>query len=1043
MKQTYLLRLLALCPYLILAAQAETPSPNDWENTSVTAINKEAWHATLMPFASIEKASTDKTQSSYFQNLNGRWKFHWSPTPEQRPTDFQKPGFDDSSWGEIDVPSCWQMHGHGTPIYTNVTYPFQCKPPLIRGKNGNPVGSYLRNLTLPDHWDGRQVFIHFDGVDSAFYLWLNGKRVGYSQGSRTPAEFNLTPYLQAGNNTLAVQVFRWCDGSYLEDQDGWRMAGIFRDVYLFSTPDTHLRDFFLTTDLDDAYRDAVLNAEVKVKNYSATAEAASQVEVLLYNNNKQLIQSASVPVKALKGGEETTVQLKLNVKNPKKWSHETPHLYPVYLLRKDAAGQIIEVLTCDTGFREIEVRDRQVWLNGQSIIFKGVNRVEHDPVHGKTVPLEKTILDIKLMKQHNINTIRTAHYPQDPAFYSICDRLGMLVINEANVESHGLGYGKSSLAHRPEWKRQHVERAMAMVERDKNHPSVIMWSHGNEAGNGQNFVAMNNFCRQRDPSRPTHYHFIGNPKSCDVLGGGSPNGGYSRYLSVANLAKMAQHDDPRPYLLNEYAHAMGNALGNLQEYVDLFDRHPNLIGGCIWDWQDQGLLKKDPQGQPFWAYGGDFGDSPNSGSFCMNGLVFSDRSVTPKTLETKKAYQDIVFKATAPQNGRFEIFNKYYFVDSSGYRFHWQLLENGIEIQAGELKDLLIAPRQTASVQLPYDNSRFTPGNEYIVRIDARLKTDQAWAPAGHVVAFDQAIVQAWNFESKQAKSSAPAIEVKSSDDRLLISNSHFQCEFDRHTGRLSQLTHQGVPTLVKGPRFAAGRPTIDNEKRSRKKLQRLQELEPTLTDFKLSESKDGVQVRVNTRWQITQDKKAAGFKVTETYHIDGYGTIRLDSEVSPFGQLPELHRIGYEMLAPAGFEQFQWYGRGPHSAYPDRKHSALIGLYQGSVDEQFVNYAVPQENGNKLDVRWMTLRNSSGHGLKIYGAQPLSTSVRHFTTADLEQAKHPYELTKLKQTVINVDYRQGPLGNASCGAAKPLECYKIKTEVQRFSFTIEAIQQP
>lgn len=1009
----------------------------DWENVEVTGINKEPWHATLMPFASVDQASLNKEESPYFLSLNGTWKFHWVKTPEERPMTFFESGFDVSSWHDIEVPSCWQMKGFGTPIYTNVKYPFAAKPPLVRGNNGNPVGSYLREIRLPDDWDGRQIFIHFDGVDSAFYIWVNGKKVGYSQGTRTPAEFDLTPYLVSGNNRIAVQVFRWCDGSYLEDQDGWRMAGIFRDVYLFSTPKVHMRDFFVTTDLDEHYVDALMTTEVKVKNYGQELAKGRSVQVLLCDQDNKLIGSSEIQVKDLKPGEESAVELQLAVENPKKWSHETPHLYPVYVVQKAEDGSTLEVITCHTGFREIEVKDRQVFLNGKSIIFKGVNRVEHDPIHGKTVPLENTILDIQLMKQHNINTVRTAHYPQDPSFYEICDRYGMLVINEANVESHGMGYGKNSLARRPEWKRQHVERAMGMVERDKNHPSVVMWSHGNEAGNGPNFVAMDDYCHQRDHSRPTHYHFIGEPKSCDVLGGGTARGGYSRYLSVESLKKMAEHTDPRPYLLNEYAHAMGNALGNLQEYVDLFDQHPNLIGGCIWDWQDQGLLKKDDQGTPFFAYGGDFGDKPNSGSFCLNGLVFSDRQVTAKTLETKKAYQDFAFKAIDLKKGEFEVFNKFYFTHSRQYDFHWKLLENGEEVQSGRIEMTGAEPRNHCKFQLPYDFASFKSDKEYIVNMEVRLKQQERWADRGHVVAFDQFIIQPWQFESFTPSPANLTVQVKESESEIQISGQSFACKFSKADGRLIEYRAHGNRLLKMGPRFTAARPTIDNEKRSRAKLKQFQHMKRSVKKVEVGNRDGMATIKVEQKFFLG-DAAKSGFDVIELYSIRGNGVISLLSKVIPFGKLPELHRVGYEMLAPEGLEHFAWYGRGPQESYPDRKMSALFGVYQGTVDQQFVNYPVPQANGNKSDVRWMTLCSPAGAGIKISGSQALSVSVSHYSTQNIEEAKHPFELQKMKESVINIDYRQGPLGNASCGAAPPLPQYKIETGPYSFSFSIE-----
>ena len=638
----------------------------DWENVDVTSFNKEPPHATLMPFASIEQASLKKQDSPYFHSLNGEWKFNWVKLPGERPVDFFKTTYDDTGWADIDVPSNWQMKGFGLPIYTNAPYPFvdEGRPtyPTVSGSsNGNPVGSYRRSFKLPENWGVRQVFIHFDGVSSAFYIWVNGEKVGYSQGSRTPAEFNLTPYLVPGENQLAVQVYRWSDGSYLEDQDGWRMSGIYRDVYLYSTPPLHMRDFFITTQLDEHYRDAVLNAEVALRNYSDQFHPQGSLEMVLENAAGEAIGRVSRNTDTIDADTEKTVNLSMPVINPLKWSHEHPSLYSVYLQLKDGQGVVTEVLTSEFGFRQLEIVGSELLLNGKPVMFKGVNRVEHDPRTGKYVSPEVALKDVLLMKRHNINSVRTAHYPHDPYFYELADRYGLLILDEANVESHGMGYRDYTLAKDPAWEAQHVERARNMVERDKNHPSVVMWSHGNETGNGANIAAMDDYCHQRDPTRPTHYHFMDEPRSSDILGGGTPGFEHKRYMSLEQLVAMATYKgDDRPVVHNEYAHAMGNAIGNLAEYVEIYEKYPKLIGGHIWDWVDQGLVMRRvdyqqyavvaPDGSLddtdiFMGYGGVLGDKPNSGNFCMNGIVFADRSLNGKIQEVKKAYQDIAFKA--------------------------------------------------------------------------------------------------------------------------------------------------------------------------------------------------------------------------------------------------------------------------------------------------------------------------------------------------------------------------------------------------------------
>jgi beta-galactosidase len=585
---------------------------NDWENPDVQSINAELPHSTFFSKVSVEEAlNTKMPEGKYVQSLDGIWKFNWVKTPPERPQDFYKPSFDDSKWTDMPVPSCWQMEGFDIPIYRNTGFCIDKKKmPKAEGAWGNPVGSYRRSFDVPSSWDGREIFIRLDGVSSAFYLWVNGKKVGYNQGSRAPGEFNITDYVEAGKNLIAVEVYRWSDGTFLEDQDGWRMSGIIRSVYVYSTPQVRIRDFFAYSDLDEKYRDALLTVDVKVKNESDKKAENRTVVVILYDGEKKIVEE-SRKVKTLNPGEEIKVQLQAKVKRPEKWAPDSPSLYPLVVSLQDGK-EVSEAVKCDFGFREIEVRGFKLLLNGREVMIKGVNRVEHDPAGGKSVPAVEAERDVVLMRRHNINTVRTAHYPHDTPFYDFADKHGLMVIDEADVESHGWGYKpEDTLAKKPEWKKAHVTRCRAMVERDKNHPSVIMWSHGNEAGNGDNFVAMNNEAHRLDPTRPTHYHFMDDPKSSDILGGGRPGRPQARYISAADLDKLAEENTwKRPFILNEYAHAMGNSVGNLQEYQDVFEKHDIIIGGCIWDWIDQGLWKEVSNSKRgdrrFIAYGGDF-----------------------------------------------------------------------------------------------------------------------------------------------------------------------------------------------------------------------------------------------------------------------------------------------------------------------------------------------------------------------------------------------------------------------------------------------------
>ncbi|MFO7937887.1 MAG: glycoside hydrolase family 2 TIM barrel-domain containing protein [Kiritimatiellia bacterium] len=1021
----------------VMSTQAQ---PDDWENVRVTGINKESPHATLMPFRSVRRASINRTESSFCRSLNGIWKFNLVKTPEERPENFYKPDFDDSAWSDITVPANWQMKGFGQPIYTNIKYPHDKNPPFIQGENGNPVGSYRMNFDVSSQIsEGREVFIHFGGVDSCFYLWVNGEKVGYSQGSRTPAEFNITEYIGKGENLLAVQVFRWCDGSYLEDQDGWRLSGIYRDVYLYSVPKTHIRDFFLTADLDENLSSAYFNTEIRLRNYSDSDMAPQSVEVILADAEDEIVCRNKVFAGFMRAGEEKTLNVSMSVDSPALWSHETPSLYHVYLVQYGIGGRVLEVLTSRFGFRKIEVRGTEIFLNNRSVVMKGVNRVEHDPKEGKHIRRSMAELDVRLMKQHNINTVRTAHYPHDEYFYDLCDEYGILVIDEANVESHGMGYGDETLAASPEWMHQHVERSRMMVERDKNHPCVVLWSHGNEAGTGENITAMNNFVHGRDKTRPTHYHFSEGPRNCDVLGGGRLDKVSYRYPTVDQLEKQSFHQknkDKRPFLINEYAHAMGNALGNLQEYVDLFAKYPSLVGGCIWDWVDQGLEKTAPDGEVFWAYGGDFGDNPNDGSFCLNGLVFPDRTVNAKTLETKHVYQNISF---AVKDGKVKIGNDFYFSDSSGLYFRWELRRNGKVVEDGRFDVPVIKPRSSVSIALPAVCSALDSQDEYTIVLQACCKEKSLWCDRGFVVAEEEAVLQPYSFDVDAVLDAGVAPSVASTGSATVVSSDNFKLVFNSSTGFIDYYEYEGRSFLVRGPQFSVWRAVIDNDRSNVfRKQGKLKDLKSSLRKFDVVTKNNKAVISVVRCEKTGKGNSEFGFNIAERYAVDGSGRISVDALIRPFGKVPYLPRIGYEMMTSQGFEHFKWYGRGPHESYADRKSSAFLGVYSGKVDEQFVNYPFPQENGNKTDVRWMTLRSDKS-GFRISGYQPLNCSVKHFTTENLDKAEHTCELKKIPETTVNIDLEQAPLGNGSCGP-RALEKYIIRIEPKRFGFVIEPL---
>ncbi len=1027
---------------------------NDWENEQVIGINKEPVHATFFPLSSVDEAFKDGMNSQWVQLLNGTWKFHWVPNVADRPMNFYENSFDASAWNDIPVPANWQMHGFGTPIYTNITYPFDKNPPKIAGINGNPVGSYIRTFTVPENWNGKETFIHFDGVSSAFYIWVNGEKVGYSQGSRTPAEFNLTNYLKKGENKLAVQVFRWCDGSYLEDQDGWRLSGIFRDVYLYASPLTQIQDFFVTTDLDENYKDAVISAKINLKNYDRKAFKNGTLEFKLFDLNKdeiEVVGETSHIISSISDSENKELLLQGKVSNPLKWTHETPNLYKIVISLKNSKGEITEVVSCNTGFREIEIENREVLLNGKPIMFKGVNKVEHHYLSGKYVPREWLEKEVLLMKQYNINSIRTAHYPHDPYLYDLCDRYGILLLDEANVESHGMGYGKESLAKDPAWEKAHVQRLRSMIQRDKNHPSVVIWSHGNEAGNGVNFVAMNNEAHRLDPTRPTHYHFAELPVSSDIIGGWKRGNGpiwQGRYLEVTDLYKYEYSDDKRPFILNEYAHAMGNAMGNLKEYMEAFEEVDGLVGGHIWDWVDQGILQKTESGEEYFAYGGDFGDQPNDKNFCLNGIVFSDLGITPKTIEVKRVYQNVGFRLN-DKSGSLTIINKNQHKNLDDVTFYWQVLENGKVIEKGNFKTE-IKPGLAENVIVPLEKIQYQKDKEYLLNISAKLTEKTNWAETGFEIAYDQFILQEWNFSAERLVSNQ-TLHTTQNEFYVEITGDNFLFKFNKKSGIISEYKIDGKNVIEQGPQLQVWRAPTDNDgsyfpDSENKRMCKiwlgagLKDMENSLDNFEMLSSGNGKVTFVATH-QMMNQSKTAGFKSKVKYEVFADGHFTINTSIEPFGVLPYLPRLGYQLVFNDEFDTFEWYGRGPHENYSDRSLAALIGNYKGTVDEQFTNYVVPQENGNKTGVRWAQLRNTNGLGLKVSGNTPLETSVHHFSAAALSDATHTYELKKEKLTYWNIDYRQGGLGGNSCGP-EPLEKYLLKPEPVSFTILFEPISK-
>jgi len=960
---TWLVFLSLMDPGVVSKAQT-----NDWENQYTTRVNTEIPAVPLVSYVSFEKAlEGDLEQSAYHHSLNGIWKFHWIAHPKERPLDFYRSDADLSDWDNVEVPSNWQMLGYGKPIYTNITYPFEKNPPFIAGENGNGVGSYYREFSIPDSWNGHEVFLRFDGVESAFYVWVNGQKVGYAQDSRTIVSFNVSKYLRQGSNKLAVQVFRWSDGSYLEDQDFWRLSGIYRNVYLVARPKVYLEECFATTTFEKSYEDAVLELELSLRNSSATSLKKGIIEVELYDAGGEPVrlQGESVTkIPILERGKCFEIQLPLQVEKPLKWTDETPNLYTVMIKVLDTKNKVVDQVSFKTGFRQIEIRGREIFINNHPIIIKGINRHEHNPVTGHYITRDQMEKEVRLLKQLNINTVRNSHYPASPYFYNLCDQYGIYVIDEANVESHGMRYGEASLAKDPSWEKAHVERMVAMVEQNKNHPSIIMWSLGNEAGNGVNMVAMEAASKVIDHSRPTHYHFSTEPIVGDIWGGGVlKNGkkqGWGRYHTVADLIQIAQMDLDRPFITNEYSHAMGNACGNLKEYVEVFEQYPGISGGCIWDWVDQGILKKTEDGTSYYAYGGDFGDTPNDLNFCLNGILFSDLSLSPKAYEVKHCYQNVDFEWVEGSEGSIKVTNKYTFSNLSQFNIEWELLREGRKIQGGAFPTIEVRPGESAQVPFPESvlNVNAHPKGEYLLNIAVKLRKNECWAPKDFMVAEAQLTLSPW-IAGPQESDREYNVNYDENETQILVSSEYLQLGFDKEQGIISSFQIQGIEILDQGPKLNIWRAPTDNDgcytnlwrqSSGRAAHQWVQ----TGYDQALLQVES---VQVNTVSEEQLIIKVAGALKSEansvlatteqTYMISGDGTIQLSTLFTTAQKnLPVLPRLGYEIQLKPGFDQMSWYGRGPHENYIDRNSSALLGIYKGSVSAQFVNYPVPQENG-------------------------------------------------------------------------------------------------
>jgi beta-galactosidase len=1056
------MRSLLICPVIvvIVAALYAAEKP-EWDNPAIVHVGTEKPHSTTMVYPSAELARVgDRTRSPWFQSLNGRWKFHGSLRPAERPLSFYRTDFDDSAWGTIPVPSAWQMHGFDVPIYTNIIYPWPQdagKPPQVPYEF-NPVGSYRLRFTVPPAWRGRQVILHFDGVDSAFYAWVNGVKLGYSEDSRTPAEFNLTPHLKPGTNLLAVEVYRFGDGAFLEDQDMWRMSGIFRDVYLWSTAEQHVRDFEVQPKLDDNYRDGVLEVKASLAN-AGTAPAKISLTAALFDASGAPVGKAVDSAFEIGAKSESGTELSIPATGPRKWSAEDPYLYKLLLTLKDAKGAVLEVIPQNVGFRRVEIRNGRFLINGKAILVKGVNRHEHSEDTAKYVPLESMLKDIKLMKQFNVNAVRTSHYPNHPDWYDLCDRYGIYVMDEANIECHHYGNdAKNRLTNDPAWQTAYLDRVQRMVERDKNHPSVVIWSMGNESGDGPNAAATYEWTKRRDPSRPFHY------EGSSRLHG--PNSDINSYMypPPQRVIQEAADRPQMPLILCEYTHAMGNSNGGLKEYWDIFYSGTNAQGAFVWDWVDQGIkLPVPPEyrtntAKPtFLAYGGWWEDKTgirNDNDFNNNGLVSADRVPHPGLYAIKYVYRNLHVSAVDLADGRIRVKNWFDFINPKDLADGvWEVKEEGKTIASGHLPDVDIQPGQEKDYTLPLPKLATKPGVEYWLNISFTLKHDTPWAARGHEIAWDQfALPASSSAAAFQPKSAAP-VELKEEGDDITIAGKNFSVRFTKPDGAITLYRYKNVNLLERGPVPDFWRAPTNND-RGAWKVMRQRAARDKSVDIE-------VWREAGPRWKVesVRAEKAAdgsarvvveaslpvaGAGYSMSYTVYGTGDIQVESTCRPGTQkLALMPRFGNELVVAPGLENITWYGRGPKETLIDRKFER-VGVYRSTVDKEWVDYMRPQENGNKTDVRWVKLTNAQGIGLIATGEPTLDVTARHFTKDDMERAGYTFQMRRHPEIYLNLDWKQMGAGGIDSWSANayPMAPYRIASgEEHRYRYRLSPVE--
>jgi beta-galactosidase len=1009
---------------------------NDWENPELYELNKEKPHATFMVFDKKNDVVADEySRSPFYKTLNGTWKFVYVDKYADRSLDFYQTDLNDSKWSNIPVPSNWEREGFGIPIYTNITYPHPRNPPFIG--DDNPVGTYRKQFTIPANWDGREVMLQFGSITGCAFVYVNGQKVGMTKASKSPAEFNITKYLKKGNNLLAVQVFRWHDGSYMEDQDFFRISGIERDVFLYALPKLTVWDFFLKAGLDDQYKDGVFSADVDLRQFKNNAVKNGVVTVEILDKGGRTVfaqqQNFSVASDSLQ-----TLHFSGTISDPLKWSAEFPNLYDCIISLK--AANSVTYTGAKIGFRKVEIKNAQLLVNGMPTYFHGVNRHEHDPVKGHVPSKELMIKDIQLMKLYNINADRTSHYPNDPLWYKLCDKYGLYLIDEVNIESHGLDSDPPSkhISFLPEWSAAHLDRHQRLVERDKNHPSVIIWSLGNVCKNGPAFYNGYKWIKQRDNTRPVQFERSGEDWNTDIVCPMYPGIGYMKRYA-------ADSTKTRPYIMCEYSHAMGNSNGNFQEYWDIIRSDKKMQGGFIWDWVDQGMKTTTPDGRIFYAYGGDLGGYhlQNDENFCANGLIAADRTIHPGLNEVKKGYQNILFKTKDLSKGIISVENSYDFTNLDQYNFKWQLYDNG-KLIGEEAFEVQLAPHSQKEVALHLPKIEATQGSELFLNVFAFTKNATELVPVNHEVAREQFLLSGNYFAANNASGD---LKIKKDNSYIRFTSGNVSGEFDLKQGRWTYYSAgNGLNVGMPEPYF--WRAPTDNDFGSNMQVNlgiwRTAHINRTVKKVTAGDqTSEGLPIKV--------EYELSGVHVPYTveYFIQNDGSLKVTSSIDMTGRdLPELPRFGMRMQLAPQYSNLEYYGRGPWENYSDRNTSSFVGLYKDDVKNQYTwNYIRPQESGYKTDVRWLTLTDNNGSGIRIEGIQPVCFSATNMRTEDLDpgltkKQQHPTDIKPRKEVYLNVDLKQRGVGGDNSWGALPHEPYRLLDKKYYYSYVIKLIEK-